>query len=122
MSNLLEQTYTTRHVVTTRKFLYHYIDTKSGETPPVQTVLLLHGHGDYSFGWRDVIPELCTKGLRCIAPDLLGFGKTSKPVQTEAYRAKFMCQDMVELLVSAGIQNNEKVPPLNKNKNYLTSS
>ncbi|KAH7304637.1 Alpha/Beta hydrolase protein [Rhexocercosporidium sp. MPI-PUGE-AT-0058] len=109
MGNSLERKYMTRECITTRNFLYHFIDTGPSTGPAGPTTLLLHGHGDYSFGWRDVIPVLYAKGMRCIAPDLLGFGKTSKPVEKEAYRAKSMCRDMLELLASAGIQKDQKV-------------
>lgn len=109
MANALEQKYTTRQCITARNLLYHYIDSGPLQGRVGSTVLLLHGHGDYSFGWRDVIPELRSKGFRCITPDLLGFGKTSKPVEKEAYRTKLMCTDIMELLSSAGIPKDEKV-------------
>lgn len=109
MLNSLEQKYTRRQCITTRNLLYYFIDSGPIADSAGLIVLLLHGHGDYSFGWRNVIPVFCLNGARCIAPDLLGFGMTSKPVDKEAYRAKSMCHDMIELLASAGIQNDQKV-------------
>jgi haloalkane dehalogenase len=47
-----------------------------GEGEPV---LLLHGWPTSSFLWRDVIPVLA-EGNRVIAPDLPGFGESSKPL------------------------------------------
>ncbi|PVH67864.1 alpha/beta-hydrolase, partial [Cadophora sp. DSE1049] len=72
------------------------------------TVLLLHGHGDLSLAWRDAIPVFTVSGIRCIVPDLLGFGNTSKPIAMETYKAKPMCNDMVELLSNAGIEDNQQ--------------
>jgi haloalkane dehalogenase len=48
-------------------------------------VLLLHGEPTWSFLWRRVIPVLAGAGLRVIAPDLIGFGRSDKPAQTEDY-------------------------------------
>jgi haloalkane dehalogenase len=40
--------------------------------------LLLHGNPTSSFLWRNVIPHLAPH-VRCIAPDLIGFGDSDKP-------------------------------------------
>ncbi len=42
-------------------------------------VVLLHGFPTSSYLWRDVIPEIVRAGMRAIAPDLLGFGRSDKP-------------------------------------------
>ena len=42
-------------------------------------VLLLHGEPSWSFLYRRVIPTLTAAGLRSIAPDLIGFGRSDKP-------------------------------------------
>jgi len=41
-------------------------------------VVLLHGNPTSSYLWRDVIPEL-TGQARCLAPDLIGMGRSGKP-------------------------------------------
>jgi len=51
----------------------HYID--EGEGDPI---LFLHGNPTSSYLWRNIIPHLKDKG-RCIAPDLIGMGKSDKP-------------------------------------------
>lgn len=51
----------------------HYID--EGEGNPI---LFLHGNPTSSYLWRNVIPYLVPHG-RCIAPDLIGMGKSDKP-------------------------------------------
>ena len=40
-------------------------------------VVLLHGHPTSSYLWRNVIPEL-TGQARCLAPDLIGMGRSGK--------------------------------------------
>jgi haloalkane dehalogenase len=42
-------------------------------------VLLLHGEPSWSFLYRKVMPVLADAGLRAIAPDLAGFGRSDKP-------------------------------------------
>jgi haloalkane dehalogenase len=51
----------------------HYVDEGSGAP-----ILLLHGNPTYSYVWRNVIPHLTPLG-RCVAPDLIGMGKSGKP-------------------------------------------
>ncbi|MGM0578489.1 MAG: alpha/beta fold hydrolase [Myxococcota bacterium] len=52
----------------------HMVD--EGEGP---VVLLVHGNPTWSFLWRKVIARLQGRGVRCLAPDLLGFGLSHKP-------------------------------------------
>lgn len=49
------------------------------------TVVLLHGEPTYSHLWRDVIPPLVEAGLRVLAPDLVGFGRSDKPTDIAWY-------------------------------------
>lgn len=51
----------------------HYIEAGSGDP-----ILLLHGVPTSCYLWRNVIPHLALLG-RCIAPDLIGFGRSAKP-------------------------------------------
>ncbi len=50
------------------------VDVGSGDPP----VVLLHGNSTWSFQWRDVIPTVAAV-RRCLAPDLLGFGRSDHP-------------------------------------------
>ncbi len=42
-------------------------------------VLLLHGEPSWSFLYRTMLPVLADAGLRAVAPDLVGFGRSDKP-------------------------------------------
>jgi haloalkane dehalogenase len=44
-------------------------------------VLLLHGEPSWSFLYRGMLPVLAQAGLRAIAPDLPGFGRSDKPAE-----------------------------------------
>ncbi len=41
--------------------------------------LLLHGEPSWSFLYRKVLPVLAAAGIRAVAPDLVGFGRSDKP-------------------------------------------
>jgi haloalkane dehalogenase len=60
----------------------HYVDEGPREADPI---LLLHGEPSWSYLYRTMIPPLVAGGHRCIAPDLVGFGRSDKPVDREAY-------------------------------------
>ena len=47
--------------------------------PDGEAVLLLHGEPSWSFLYRTVMAVLVGHGLRAIAPDLIGFGRSDKP-------------------------------------------
>ncbi|MFQ5381576.1 MAG: haloalkane dehalogenase [Dehalococcoidia bacterium] len=53
--------------------------------PDGPAILLLHGEPTWSFLYRRMIPPLIEAGIRCIAPDLIGFGRSDKPVARSAY-------------------------------------
>jgi haloalkane dehalogenase len=55
-----------------------YVDTGPADGEPV---LLLHGEPSWSFLYRKVMPVLADAGLRAIAADLAGFGRSDKPAQ-----------------------------------------
>jgi haloalkane dehalogenase len=59
-----------------------YVDVGPSDAPPV---LLLHGEPAWSFLYRRMIPLLVEAGYRCIAPDLIGFGRSDKPVDQASY-------------------------------------
>jgi haloalkane dehalogenase len=48
-----------------------------------QPVLLLHGEPTWSYLYRKMVPVLLDAGLRVVAPDLIGFGRSDKPVHDE---------------------------------------
>lgn len=50
-----------------------------------ETLLLTHGEPSWSYLYRKMIPSLVAKGYRCIAPDLVGFGRSDKPSRDSDY-------------------------------------
>jgi haloalkane dehalogenase len=51
-----------------------------------EIVLLLHGEPSWSYLYRTMIPILVDAGFRVIAPDLIGMGRSDKPVEFARYR------------------------------------
>lgn len=60
----------------------HYVDEGPVDAAPV---LLLHGEPSWSYLYRKMIPLIANAGLRAIAPDLIGFGKSDKPTSRSDY-------------------------------------
>jgi len=75
----------------------HYLIAGKGDL-----VLLLHGYAENSHMWRPLMVEVA-KTHTVIAPDLRGFGQSSKP--TSGYDKKTMAQDVHALTQSLGYQH-----------------
>jgi len=70
------------HYVDVDGLRMHYLD----EGPPDgEVVLLLHGEPSWSYLYRRMIPVLTRAGLRAVAIDLVGFGRSDKPTRREDY-------------------------------------
>ncbi len=60
----------------------HYLDEGPADG---EVVLLLHGEPSWSYLYRKMIPVLVDAGLRAVAIDLVGFGRSDKPSRREDY-------------------------------------
>jgi haloalkane dehalogenase len=60
----------------------HYLDEGPQDGP---VVLCLHGEPTWCYLYRKMIPVLSAAGLRVLAPDLVGFGRSDKPSRREDY-------------------------------------
>jgi len=60
----------------------HHLDEGDADAP---VVLLLHGEPSWSYLYRHMIPVLVSAGLRAVAPDLVGFGRSDKPAVRTDY-------------------------------------
>jgi len=82
----------------------HYLDEGPSDG---QVVLLLHGEPSWSYLYRKMIPALAGAGLRCIAPDLVGFGRSDKPASridyTYARHVEWMRAALFDVLDLQGI-------------------
>jgi pimeloyl-ACP methyl ester carboxylesterase len=76
----------------------HYLAAGAGDRTPV---ILLHGYAQTSRMWLPLIPKI-DDGRRVIAPDLRGFGGSSKA--PGGYDKKTMAQDIHALAASLGFR------------------
>ncbi len=60
----------------------HYLDEGPRDAPPI---LLMHGEPSWCFLYRKMIPVIVDAGLRAVAPDLVGFGRSDKPAARTDY-------------------------------------
>lgn len=70
----------------------HFVDT-GGDGP---AVLMMHGNPTWSFLWRKVIAAL--PEVRCVAPDLLGFGLSTKLPHLRDHSVDMHVETIVELV------------------------
>jgi haloalkane dehalogenase len=66
----------------------HYLDERPARESG-RTVLCLHGQPTWCYLYRKMIPVFTAAGHRVVAPDLLGFGRSDKPVDDATYTFLF---------------------------------
>jgi pimeloyl-ACP methyl ester carboxylesterase len=64
--------------------------------------LCLHGFPEVSFSWRHQIPLLASLGYQVWAPDLRGYGGTSRPLGVDSYAIELLEADVAALIESSG--------------------
>ena len=64
--------------------------------------LCLHGFPESSFSWRHQMPLLARLGYRVWAPDLRGYGGTSRPQGVDAYSLEALEEDVAALIEASG--------------------
>jgi len=74
--------YTTIQTEDGSELRIHHLDEGPADGP---LVLCMHGQPVWSYLYRKVIPFLTDAGMRVIAPDLVGYGKSDKPAALEDY-------------------------------------
>ena len=72
----------TPHYVEVGGMRIHYVDEGPRSAP---AVLMLHGEPSWSYLYRKMIPIITAAGHRAIAPDLVGFGRSDKPLRREDF-------------------------------------
>jgi epoxide hydrolase 4 len=92
MDALIYRTVTANHID------FNVAVAGSGE----RLALCLHGFPESSFSWRHQMPLLARLGYRVWAPDLRGYGKTSRPRGVEAYGLETLEEDVAALIEASG--------------------
>ena len=80
----------------------HHVDEGPKDGP---VVLCMHGQPTWSYLYRHMIPVLVEGGLRVIAPDLVGFGRSDKPAARENYTYQRQVDWLTHWLVKNDLQH-----------------
>lgn len=80
--NLPGYDFTSNYLEVEEGLSMHYVDEGDKALP---AILLLHGEPSWSYLYRKMIPVLTENNYRAIAPDLIGFGKSDKPINRSDY-------------------------------------
>ena len=65
-------------------------------------MIFLHGWPELGLVWRHQMEHFAGHGWRCVAPDMRGYGGSSRPESCAAYAVRELVADMVELHDSLG--------------------
>ncbi|MEM9382781.1 MAG: haloalkane dehalogenase [Planctomycetota bacterium] len=80
----------------------HYLD--EGDPDADEVFLCLHGEPSWSYLYRKMIPVFAAAGARVVAPDLLGFGRSDKPVDDATYTFDFHRDYLLRLIERLDLQ------------------
>ena len=73
-----------------------YVD--EGPRDSTRVFLCLHGNPSWSYLYRKMIPVFAASGGRVVAPDLLGFGRSDKPVHEADHSFAFHRDSLIALV------------------------
>src|SRR5262245_46018162 len=85
----------TEHVAKSTRHTTFYLAAGPREGPPM---IFVHGWPELSHSWRHQLPCFAALGFRAIAPDLRGYGRSSKYAIHADYAQEHIVADMLELL------------------------
>ncbi len=90
------------HYALIEGFRMHYID----EGPENgQIILMLHGQPTWSYLYRKMIPVLAKAGIRVIAPDHIGMGRSDKPIDLSFHTYELHIARMKKFIASLKLKN-----------------
>ena len=96
-ANLPGYSFAPRYFETARGLRMHYLDEGAREAP---VALCLHGQPTWSYLYRKMIPAFLGGGMRVVAPDFFGFGRSDKPEEEASYTFEFHRDSMIALIDS----------------------
>ena len=80
----------------------HYLDEGPRDAP---IALCLHGQPTWSYLYRKMIPAFLGAGMRVLAPDLFGFGRSDKPIEDAAYSFAFHRAALMDFVRHHALRN-----------------
>lgn len=91
-----------------QKLRMAYLDVKPTKNENGKTVLLLHGKNFTAAYWQTTVELLTGHGYRVIAPDQVGFGKSTKPASYQ-FSFQALAENTRALMTSLGIARSHVV-------------
>jgi len=79
----------------------HYVDEGPRDGP---VVLMVHGEPTWSYLYRKLVPVFVAAGLRAVAVDLIGFGRSDKPTRSSHYSFENHIAWLRELVVGIDLR------------------
>ncbi len=81
----------------------HHLDEGPRDAPV--TALCLHGNPSWSYLYRSMIPPFTAAGLRVVAPDLIGFGRSDKPADEAAHSFEMHRAMLLDVITQLDLKN-----------------
>jgi pimeloyl-ACP methyl ester carboxylesterase len=76
----------------------HYVTAGKGKL-----IMFLHGFPEFWYEWKNQLAEF-GQGYLAVAPDMRGYNLSSKPIEVEQYRMKFLVEDIRALVEHLGFK------------------
>jgi haloalkane dehalogenase/tRNA(adenine34) deaminase len=83
------------HYHTQGELRMHYLDEGASDA---SVALCLHGQPTWSYLYRKMIPAFLGNGMRVVAPDFFGFGRSDKPAEEATYTFDFHRSSIMALI------------------------
>jgi pimeloyl-ACP methyl ester carboxylesterase len=68
-----------------------------------EPVVFLHGFPEIAYSWRHQVAALSDAGFMAVAPDLRGYGGSSRPASVDEYTIQHLTGDVLGLLDALGL-------------------
>ncbi|KAG2154336.1 Alpha/Beta hydrolase protein [Suillus bovinus] len=91
-----------KDIITSRGLTYHYLSVPAVDDKP--TLLFVHGFPSISYDWYHQIKYFSERGFGVVAPDMLGYGGTSKPTDMSLFLHTAIAQDLLDILDAEKVQ------------------
>jgi soluble epoxide hydrolase/lipid-phosphate phosphatase len=92
------------HTVPSSGLQYSYIHFPPPPNSKKPTLLFIHGFPATSAEWSPQISHFVRLGYGILAPDCLGYGGSSKPLDVSHYVGKAMASDIISIMDAEGLQ------------------
>ena len=80
------------------------VDLHLAELGTGPLVILCHGFPGLWYSWRHQLPALATAGYRAVALDMRGYGRSSRPVDSDDYGLDKTSEDVLAIMDDCGVE------------------